>query len=63
MSDTTYVPLDTLYAIESADPAGWFSRQPTAADYASHERWARDRYGDAAWRAYRCGGWAPTPDV
>lgn len=52
--------LDILRAIEREDPAGYYTRQPTPADYAAHRDWAISRYGRALWDTYRRGGWGPS---
>lgn len=48
--------MDALYQIQRADPDGG-EREPTEADYAAHEQWARATFGDPAWNAYRTPGW------
>lgn len=57
VSQLPYVSQDVLYTIQRADPDGG-EREPTAADYAAFEAWARQGFGDAAWEVYSAGGWA-----
>lgn len=45
-----------LEQIQAADPEGG-EVEPSAADCAAHEAWARARFGDAVWAAYETPGW------
>jgi len=56
----TATPLEVLRSIEAADPDGGLL-EPTDADHDRHQAWAVRTYGEAAWEAYRAGGWEPEP--
>ncbi|GLZ81391.1 hypothetical protein Afil01_61980 [Actinorhabdospora filicis] len=45
-----------LDTIAKYDPEGG-ETEPTESDRDAHEAWARERYGDETWEAYRRGGW------
>lgn len=46
---------DFIQDIRNADPDGGYV-QPTEADYKAFERWAIERFGQAAWNFYNSYG-------
>ena len=51
--------LDTLRLIESKDPEGWETREPTRRDRDEFRHWVIRVHGADAWRTYVTGGWDP----
>jgi hypothetical protein len=54
--------MDALRDMQSRDPDGWETREPTADDRQAFEAWAIATYGQDAWGTYKHTAWDATYD-